>query len=506
MISRNNCFFLIVFTAIMLCMFVGVLTVQASDLTITYDFKTGQFTAPTDGKFVVDVGQNIVFTIINFNRAAFKATINGEQVSDKTNTSAPEQFSVIQPKKDDANKEGAVPKAETTPKYELFALKTIAEDKDNKLSPIEKMDLLLKDLPKIKKLRENLEENVYEAESFPHLEFLKDNAFCEFMDVKPENGIPMALDVLDACEELINKSADTIKSTQKDIQKHGIQGEKILATLMELEKIKNDPDKIKAKLKEIAGYKKTLDSIGITGENCLDFFNKLFQLENLLKEIKENRYIDGIKELLNSIKFENFSVSLTIPSVEGDTVKVTVAIEPVDKKKNQVYHSLQSPIIVKVKWGWKIDFSTGVFFNVNFWKRTYWLELKEDDSTGDSTKVILRENKGKSEFTPIIGALMHVYPRGARFIFRDVKWAGLAFGLGTGEANKLSYYLGTGLMFGAQRRFLINFGAAMIKVDSLLPKYKDKIDQEITRPTDNNGSLVESIYKPRFFLSLTYNL
>ncbi|MDQ1354257.1 MAG: hypothetical protein QG657_4566, partial [Acidobacteriota bacterium] len=93
-----------------------------------------------------------------------------------------------------------------------------------------------------------------------------------------------------------------------------------------------------------------------------------------------------------------------------------------------------------------------------------------------------------------------------RFIFRDVKWAGLAFGLGTGEANKLSYYLGTGLMFGAQRRFLINFGAAMIKVDSLLPKYKDKIDQEITRPTDNNGSLVESIYKPRFFLSLTYNL
>lgn len=290
MMSRNKSLILKAFTAIMLCMFVGASSVQADDLEIIYNFETGKLT-PDSKKFVVETGQNIVFTINNFNRLAFKATINGEQVSDKTNTSAPEQFSVIQPKKDDANKIGTGPKAETTPKFELFALKTFAEDKENKLSPIEKMDLLLKDLPKIKKLRDNLEENLYKAESFSHLEFLKDNAFCDFMDVKPENGIPMASDVLDACEGLLIESDTTVKSTQKDIQNHGIQGEKILATLMELEKIKNDPDKIKAKLKEILGYKKNLDSIGITSENCLDFFNKLFQLENLLKEIKENQIL-----------------------------------------------------------------------------------------------------------------------------------------------------------------------------------------------------------------------
>jgi hypothetical protein len=228
----------------------------------------------------------------------------------------------------------------------------------------------------------------------------------------------------------------------------------------------------------------------------------LSQLENLFKEIKDNNYIDQVKELLSNIKEENFSVSLTIPSVEGDFVKITATIEPVDKKKNQVYHQLQNPITVYVKGGWKIDFSTGVFFNINFIKRTYWVEEIEGEANGE---VILRENKGKPEFTPIIGALMHVYPRRTR-ITRDVNWAGFAFGLGTGEANNLSYYLGTGIMFGSQNRFLINAGVTMIKVDSLLPKYRGKINQAIKRPADNDGCLVESIYKLRFFLSLTYNI
>ncbi|HLP46827.1 MAG TPA: hypothetical protein VK469_12800, partial [Candidatus Kapabacteria bacterium] len=298
---------------------------QSNNLLITYDFATGKFTKPDNGQFVVKTGQNIVFTIINFNRLAFKATINGEQVSDKTNSSAPEQFSAFLPKKsvkEDTNRSGMIEAA------------SVGEHNE---PPIEKkrkainMDEAITNLSSLKKLRDDLEDAVNMASTFPHFESLKNQVLGKFLGELPGDTNTVNSAVLSKVKDIIEESENTINKVQEEIKQHGEQGKKIIASLEELEKIKNDPDKIKTKLKEIEADKKILNSIGLTNENCREFFNKLSQLENLLKEIKDNNYIDQIKELLSNIRDENFSVSLTIPSVEGDSVKITATIEPVDK-------------------------------------------------------------------------------------------------------------------------------------------------------------------------------
>jgi hypothetical protein len=206
---------------------------------------------------------------------------------------------------------------------------------------------------------------------------------------------------------------------------------------------------------------------------------------------------------------------LTIPTVNSDEVKITVKIEPSGKTKAQVFHQLKDPIIVKVEGGWKIDFSTGVFFHLNAQDATYWYDNVPanyavssaasdpgENSNGNGTSmVILMAKENKKSITPVVGALMHIYPRQ----IGSVKWSGIAFGLGTGEADKLSFYLGTGMMLGSKSRFLINAGVTAVSVESLLPKYEEKLGQEIELPAED-VIIVKAGYKLRLFVSLTYNL
>ena len=457
------------------------------DLTIEYDFETGTF-EPDVKKFVVEEGRNIVFKIKNFNRIAFKVTFNGEPISDNSNSTIPSIFASIQEEKS---------KVKIEKKPEIFHIDSLTQSiatevfKEILLSQI---NSAIKNLQSIIILRNSLEENQYNAQTYSQLEFLNNEAFNNFFTSENNENITKK-EVLDRCNMLYKNSEDIKNKTIAKINEHSKNSIDLLNSIMN----NNSQEELKKKIKE---YQGEFRQMGIDSENCIDFLDQFYTLKNLLENFNEKKYIEEIEALLNKINSDQFSVSYTIPSVTGDYVKITVNIEPVDKKKNQVFHALSNPVIVWIKNGWKIDFSTGVLFTIDWNRHSYWLE----DIEGDSSKVILREGNVKANITPIIGALMHVYPRRSQFLFfKDVNWSGLAFGLGTGEANKLSYYLGTGLMFGYQKRFLINFGLALIKTDSLVSQYKNKINEEIYRPSDS-ASLIESYYKVRAFLSLTYNL
>ncbi|MCP5109161.1 MAG: hypothetical protein GY950_37620, partial [bacterium] len=222
----------------------------------------------------------------------------------------------------------------------------------------------------------------------------------------------------------------------------------------------------------------------------------------LVKEFQDNKFVEKLKELLEKFVKESFYIAVTVPTVDADEIKFTVEITPVDKKA-KVHHRLEEPVIVKVKRGWKIDFSSGALFLFNAHDRAY----RFDDSPGNKDIVTLREDQHKNSITPVVGSLMHVYPRRQRFIFRGVYWSGFSFGLGTGKAESLSYFLGSGVMMGSKRRFVITAGVAAVKHARLLPEYRDKVGQEMTR-NDNltADKLVRSNYKLRAFVSFTYNL
>ncbi len=547
-------------------------TFDKKDLIIEFNFSDGALNATKNGKpssFEVNKGQNVIFKIININRLAYQASINGELVINNFNTTAPGSFSLLpteEKKKEDQSKTEPEVAAMHRPPKEADLVKQLTES--------------IKELKKIKELHLALTEILNKAETFAQLEIQKNKLCIEFLGLALTDRTPITSDVIDKCKnrekkakeliekfdtelkvhadllaniksltaleeknatlksyrDTLNKGIDTLK---KDINK---LNEEIKKLNEEIENIKDDitkKDEIKTKTAEIKTKddmiktktaeiktktdmikknndeikknndeikiikdeievkKKALTDFSTTSANPKELIDNLFLLKNLLNECEENKYTIGIKDLLDNVKPENFSVSLTVPTVDVDEVEFTVKIEPTDKKNGQVLHPIKNPVTVLVKGGWLIDFSTGVFFNVNAHDQEYWLE----DVAGDETKVILKTKEYNYSVSPIIGAMMHIYPRQTR----KIKWSGFAFGLGTGSADKLSYYLGSGVMFGSKNRFLINAGFTAVKMESLLPKFMDKVNKEIDRPAED-VNILKARYKVRLFLSLTYNL
>jgi hypothetical protein len=480
---------------------------KPKDLVIEYNFLNGDLTSTVKGKhtsFVVKKGRNIVFKIINFNRSVFKATINGELITNTDFTKSPGLFSTL-----------ITPKAKTGQEKESSAPAAAGASLITQ-TPLERVKTQIDQLNKIKKLWLAMSDILYKAETFTQLEIQKNQLFIAFMDWTTVSRPPLATEVLNKSKTMVENAKSTIGDIKKGIETHVENGKKLLEDIKALSGLKT-AEEINKKLKQInnESYKKALDEYAQKNSTWKELFAALFQLENVVVKFEEKKYIDEIKTILDNVKPENFSVSLTIPTVNSDEVKITVKIEPSGKTKAQVFHQLKDPIIVKVEGGWKIDFSTGVFFHLNAQDATYWYDNVPanyavssaasdpgENSNGNGTSmVILMAKENKKSITPVVGALMHIYPRQ----IGSVKWSGIAFGLGTGEADKLSFYLGTGMMLGSKSRFLINAGVTAVSVESLLPKYEEKLGQEIELPAED-VIIVKAGYKLRLFVSLTYNL
>lgn len=436
------------------------------DLEVTFDYQTGKLVLTPNNGYVVSVGRNVTFRVDNINRLAYNVIINGKMMS--YNNTPPTQFSTL-----------GAPSTDT--KTIVIGSKSETDSGDTRLrktqddigrgdleSTFSLLDDSIKSLEGIKNLRANLKSILSESETFDKLKESRDDVFKKFCGQTP---CPHVVEVLLECNKRLNTAKtnfDGIKNVLND---------------------KLNPDNVERFLTNVKDKNRS--------GNMFELFQKMTQLEALLKEFADNKYIEEIDFTLANFKEENFSVSLTMPSVDADEVKFTLEIKPVDEKKTKVHHQLGDPVMVRVKGGWKIDFSTGVFFPINHLELNYWF----DEVSEDKTSGILRLDK-KWSTTPVVGGMMHVYPRKSP---KKINWSGFAFGLSGGEADRLSYYLGSGVMIGKKNRFLINLGGVLAKFDSLLSKYSDKVDKEVTLPAEGE-SIVKSIYKLRFFLSLTYNL
>jgi len=216
--------------------------------------------------------------------------------------------------------------------------------------------------------------------------------------------------------------------------------------------------------------------------------------------IKELNIIGKIKNILANLTEENFTRSLTVPNVESDEVRFSVEMERIPNDIVVDYpQQILDPVVVRVKCGWVMNFSTGPIFQLNAHNKSYRL----DPSENDSTKVVIRENEIKKSITPGIAAFMHVYPRSAR----SIRWGGITFGLGVRneDINILSYYLGSSVMFGFMKRLVVTGGVSLVQINTLKPEYH--IEQEVDK-TENlkPENMVYKDYKLSFFLGFTFNL
>lgn len=472
-----------VFNCIMLLIIaiISTPTIYSNDLQIKFDFQSGILDPAESDKLVVKTGGHISFEIDKINLFKYEVYINGTPMN--YNTAEPPVFSNL--KIEPRAPEGPT-KTDGGDSLEdsLVKISSALESKQTQ-EVISNLPKISNRLNEIKQFLVQLEKILYTKETFDELKFSKDELIKVLWDKTDENNqIPTDKESIEKCKndfykakELAGKIREFVEDKKKEINMSEIEDEQVK----------------KDKLAEFAQLEE-----------------KLVPVEELIKEFENNDYLKKLDHLFDKLDIKNFSIGKIFPTVDADDFLIKVEIKAIDGMNVKVHHQLEGPLVVKVIGGWKIDFSTGVFFHFNAQDVNYWFDKVPNDNADENStdKVILRTKKNRSSITPVVGALMHIYPRRLNFTKSEeipIYWAGIAFGLGTGEATNLSYYLGTGLMFGNNKRFLINAGVTAVNIESLLPKYKEKIDEEIEKPAED-VSIVKKGYKLRVFVSLTYNL
>lgn len=449
-------------------------------LIVTYDYQTGEFFTNIKkknglDKYVVWFRQNVTLKVINVNPFLFKTTITG--TGHDYFTDLPIGFSEIY-------KEGMGMKEK--PKSSTEVKKTTKETKQNVKEENLKSVKASKEIPKNKKEKRNTKLNEITNSKFDVIdEFI--NSYEKIIKInKFDEMLPGIL--------FKDKKYVELRS---DLDKIIISfwGNKMKIDLLrsEFQKMQDDAkhryNKIDFKFLE----KKKCD--GVKGVDKL--ITQIKGCKKSLDEFEKNKIISQIVDLLEKFQPEKFEKSLLIPTVESDEVQFKVSIESLDKTKYEVRNIVQDSIIIRVKRGWVINFSTGVLFHWNAHDRTYSLVPLE----GNPEKMIIRENENKNSITPSIAALMHVYPRSVR----SVKWGGILFGIGTNDTERINYYIGTSYMFGFKKRFIVNLGATITKINVLKPKFEN--GQEIDADSDlTSDDLVHREFKVRLFIGFTYNL
>ncbi|WP_373512409.1 hypothetical protein [Persicitalea sp.] len=163
---------------------------------------------------------------------------------------------------------------------------------------------------------------------------------------------------------------------------------------------------------------------------------------------------------------------------------------------NRLYLNKEIPTVG----GIKVDFSTGVFFNLGG-KKFMGQEFYYSQSSTDTTMTFIREKDAGSRLLLSIGAFAHIYKRRAK----KVKWA-LSPGVSTTTAfDSFLFHLGGSAIFGSEDRLVITLGTTLKESSLLDRKFKEDSDYK-TKVLPKDVSVIKAF--PRFgaFLALTYNL
>ncbi len=221
-------------------------------------------------------------------------------------------------------------------------------------------------------------------------------------------------------------------------------------------------------------------------------------LKTMKAALKEQR-IYAVQQNYNMLERRNFELYIEPFVADKDKHVITFTA----KADGPLEYGVPSQRTIKVNavtyGGFKIDFSTGAFFNWgsnNFLGPKYYYELPTD-----STKIIREAGRTKSGLLSI-GALMHVSYRTNSFLR-----PALSFGISTTSGfNALNFHGGISLIFGKPgraNRVILSSGITLREVDLLSSGYSVNAEGKnfpVVIPVSKNFPVMG------YFVALTYNL
>ena len=218
-------------------------------------------------------------------------------------------------------------------------------------------------------------------------------------------------------------------------------------------------------------------------------YEELHKKEN--KQNLENKVNAGIR-LYQKIKDACFTIYGDAGQATGDIFTTKIALK---NAKGDTLHTYK-PITIRTRGGFKVNFSSG-----------YLLSFKGNDSyssfraDGSSATSIKADNKDK--MTHALGALCHVYFRG----IHDLQ-PGISAGLSVEDDADLGFYLGLSALFTESNRLVLTAGVSMTKIDKLNTANLSDANNGIRTflSEDNTNINYDKVYRPAFFVGVTFNL
>ena len=222
---------------------------------------------------------------------------------------------------------------------------------------------------------------------------------------------------------------------------------------------------------------------------------------NKLEKAKFENLPNDMNRLLNKINEKSFSFSTSPLKAETDEIIYEITINPIKNEDVDRYGSGSRKeffnVPIQVQGGFKIDFSTGLFFS-NLINHKFATPKDSIVSASDTLKGyrILRNKEGKIKLG--LSATAHLYWRW----FQDLN-IGANFGVGLLPDQGVNYLLGGSIIIGTKKRVIINGGVTTGYVDRLSSLVKENnfypdvpLEKELTVKELDFG----------WYLGISYNL
>lgn len=202
---------------------------------------------------------------------------------------------------------------------------------------------------------------------------------------------------------------------------------------------------------------------------------------------------EGI-DLYDEIQTKEYTLTITSENIYGDEAEIKPQLKNSKGKVLYEYRTFE----VKTYGNLKVNGSAGYFLNF-ISDDDYSLSLRKENDPNSQTGVIKnKENVIKNS----LGALLHVYYN----CKGDVKY-GASAGLSINDDSDAGFYMGGSLFFTEKSRLVFTTGLSFQKVKRLNTanliydngsyNFRNESDTEIR---------YNSIYKPSFFIGISYNL
>lgn len=216
-----------------------------------------------------------------------------------------------------------------------------------------------------------------------------------------------------------------------------------------------------------------------------------------LKKFRDENKIHDLVNNYNMINYSNFTFTSEPIKIKSDEVKFDIKIKTDKQIPCNTPNKLSIIETYKTVGGWKLDFSTGIFFNggnEDFLGRE--LQYK---SVNDSVVEIESKDGGKRLLLSV-GALMHIYYRRTG----SINWA-ISPGLSTTTAfDGINFHLGGSAILGGENRIVITGGMVLIE-SKILDKNYNYNKQYFKKNIPDSPPSIKVFPQVGGFVSLSYN-